>query len=202
MDARRTDRLQPVVELMGDKAVIVVDTNVLVNLATPVVDQRDRAPSGADPLKAVLATYDVHVPSAVVGELAEIATGRDLLGAAADTVLSAAQWLTTHDVEDRIQDLLEYPLDDGETHCIVLTNDIDAEMFVTDEFNSVKFQLISLAITDRNLLFTTPHLMCVLAAHDILDTRYVDHALSYFIETKHWDRSYVNMVRTMYLSSN
>lgn len=62
---------------MGSQSVNVVDTNVLVNLATPVVEQRDRAPSGRDPLKAVLSTYDVHVPPAVMGELAEIATGDD-----------------------------------------------------------------------------------------------------------------------------
>ena len=186
---------------MGDQAVIVVDTNVLINLATPVVDQRDRAPSGADPLKAVLATYDVHIPSAVLGEISEIAAEDDLLGAAADTVLTAAHWMTTHNVEDRIEDLIDYALDDGETHCIALTNDIEADMFVTDEFNSIKFQLISLAINDRNILFTTPHLLCVLAEHNILDPRYVDHALSYFIETKHWDRSYVNTLRTMHPST-
>ena len=39
---------------MGEKAVTIVDTNVLVNLATPVVDGRPRTPSGADPLKALL----------------------------------------------------------------------------------------------------------------------------------------------------
>jgi len=39
---------------MGEKAVTIVDTNVLVNLATPVVDGRPRAPAGADPLKALL----------------------------------------------------------------------------------------------------------------------------------------------------
>lgn len=187
---------------MEVQAVIVVDTNVLVNLATPVVDQRDRAPSGADPLKAVLATYDVHVPSAVLGELSEIAAEDDLLGVAADTVLSAAHWMTSHDVEDRIEELIDYTLDEGETHCIALTNDIEADMFVTDEFNSIKFQLISLAINDRNILFMTPQLLCVLAEHDILDPRYVDHALSYFIDTKHWDRSFVNTLRTMHLSTD
>ncbi len=186
---------------MVDQAVVVVDTNVLVNLATPVVDQRDRAPSGEDPLKALLTTYDVYVPSAVVGELTEIAAGDDLLGAAADTTLSAAHWLTDHDGQDRIDDLLDYGLDKGETHCIALANSIDADMFVTDEFNSIKFQLLSLAIDDRNIIFTTPHLLCVLANHGALDTRYADHALSYFIETKQWDRSYVNQLRMQYLSS-
>lgn len=187
---------------MVDQAVVVVETNVLVNLATPVVDQRDNAPSGADPLKAVLSTYDVHVPSAVLGELTEIAAGDDLLGAAADTALSAANWLSDHDVQDRIDDLLDYALDEGETHCIALSNEINADMFVTDEFNSVKFQLLSLAIDNRNTLFTTPHLLCVLADHGVLDGRYVDHALSYFVETKHWDRAYVNQLRMIYLTSD
>lgn len=185
---------------MADRAVVVVDTNVLINLATPVVDQRDRAPKGADPLKAVLSTYDVHVPAAVLGELAEIAAGNDLLGVAATTVLSAAHWITTHEMEGRIEDLRGFPLDNGELHCIALTNDIDADLFVTDEFNSTKYQLISLAINDQNILFMTPHLLCVLAEHGVLDTRYVDHALSYYIETKHWDRSYVDILRSMYLS--
>lgn len=187
---------------MGNQAVIVVDTNVLVNLATPIVDQRDHAPSGADPLKAVLATYDVHVPTAVLGELSDIATGDDLLAAAAETVLSATQWVAAHDVEDRIEEPLDDALDEGEIHCIALTNAIDADMFVTDEFNSIKFQLISLAIDDQNILFTTPHLLCVLADNDILDARYADHVLSYFIETKDWDRSYVETLRTMYISSD
>ena len=91
---------------MEDKAVIVVDTNVPVHLATPVVDQHDRTPSGADPLKAVMTSYDVHVPSAVLGELSSIAAEDVLRGAAADTVLSAAHWMTSHDVEDRIEELL------------------------------------------------------------------------------------------------
>ena len=124
---------------MEDKAVIVVDTNVPVNLATPVVDQHDRTPSGADPLKAVLTSYDVHVPSAVLGELSAIAAEDDLRRAAADSVLSAAHRMTSHDVEDRIEELVDFALDEKETHCIALTNDIDADMFVTDEFNSIKF---------------------------------------------------------------
>ena len=187
---------------MGEQAVIVVDTNVLVNLAAPVVDQCDRAPSGADPLKAVLATYDVHIPSAVLGELGEIAAGDDLLAAAANAVLSAAHWMTDHDVDDGIENPLDEALDEGEIRCIALANVLDVDMFVTDEFNSIKFQFISLAINDRNILFTTPHLLCVLVEYEILDVRYADHALSYYIETKHWDRSYVETLRTLYLSSN
>jgi rRNA-processing protein FCF1 len=187
---------------MGDRAVIVVDTNVLMDLATPVVDHRDDAPSGADPLKAVLSTYDVHVPSAVLGELADLGAEDDLLGTAAATILSAAEWLTEHDVDDPAVDPVSQALDEGETHCIDLANTIGAEMFVTDEFNSFKFQLVSLAIDDRNVLFTTPHLVCILADHGVLEPGYVDHALTYYVETKQWDRSFVDVLRTLYLSSD
>ena len=66
---------------MSERAVTVVDTNVLLNLATPVVDGRPQAPSGADPLKALLTVYDVHTPASVLGEVTN-ATGDDDLIAA------------------------------------------------------------------------------------------------------------------------
>lgn len=56
---------------MSDRAVAVVDMNVLLNLDTPVVDGRPQAPSGADPLKALLAAYDIHIPASVLGEVTE-----------------------------------------------------------------------------------------------------------------------------------
>jgi len=87
---RRVPRLT-----MPEQAVTVVDTNVLLNLATPVVDGRSQAPSGADPLKALLTAYDVHTPASVLGEITD-ATGDDgLLAVAADIVLQAAHHLTS-----------------------------------------------------------------------------------------------------------
>ena len=59
---------------MDDKPTNVVDTNVLLNLATPVVDGRPAAPTGADPLKALLSSYDVHVPTSVVAVLSSPTT--------------------------------------------------------------------------------------------------------------------------------
>jgi rRNA-processing protein FCF1 len=98
--------------------VIVVDTNVLLNLATPVVDGRSNAPTGEDPLKAVLTVYDVHILSSVLGEVSEVTMSDDLLSAAADTVLLASRHLTTHDVATEIDEPLTYGLDEGESHGI------------------------------------------------------------------------------------
>lgn len=185
---------------MDDWATIVVDTNVLLNLATPVVDSRPVAPSGEDPLKTVLSVYDVHVPASVIAEVTEATTGADLLAAAAELVLQSADSLTTHDVDAEVDAPLEYGLDRGESHGIWLANELSADMFVTDEFNSTNFLFVSLALADRNMLFTTPHMLCVLADKGIIRTEFVDAALTYYVDTKGWDRAYVDQLRRLFVS--
>ena len=180
---------------MADQPTAVVDTNVLLNLATPVVDGRPRAPSGADPLKTVLSAYDVHVPASVCGELATTTDSDDLLAAAAEMVLAASNRLTTHDVEGQIDSSLEYGLDRGESHGIWLANELAAELFVTDEFNTTNYLFVSLALEDRNTLFTTPHLLCWLAACGVLPPKYVDAALTYYCKTKGWEAGYIEQLR-------
>jgi hypothetical protein len=185
---------------MAEPAVAVVDTNVLLNLATPVVDSRPMAPTGADPLKALLVSYDVHTPASVVGELSDATGSDDLLSAAAALVLQASDRVTTHDVANQVDDPLDYGLDRGESEGIWLANELDADLFITDEFNSTNYLFVSLALEDRNTLFTTPHILCSLATHDILPSEYVSAALTYYVETKHWDRQYVAQLRKKYLS--
>jgi len=184
---------------MGGHAVCVVDANVLLNLTTPVVDGRSYAPSGADPLKTLLVTYDVHVPASVLGEITDATGSGDLLSAAADLVLRASRHLTTHDVESQIDGPLEYGLDQGESEGIWLANDLDADMFVTDEFNSTNYLFVNLALDDRNTLFTTPHILCTFATNGVLPSEYVDAALTYYVETKGWDQQYVGQLRRQYL---
>ena len=92
---------------MSERAVAVVDTNVLLNLATPVVDGRPTAPSGGDPLKALLTAYDIHIPASVLGEVTAATEDDDLLAAAADLVLQAAHHATSHVVDCRADDPLD-----------------------------------------------------------------------------------------------
>lgn len=184
---------------MGAKAVTVVDTNVLLNLATPVVDGRPHAPSGADPLKGLLTAYDVHIPTSVVGELTDATGSDDLLSAAADLVLQASRHLTTHDVDAQLAEPLDYGLDRGESECIWLANELAAGLFITDEFNTTNFLFINLALDDRNSLFTTPHILCTLATHEILPVEYVEAALTYYVNTKNWDAQYVAQLRQQLL---
>jgi hypothetical protein len=180
---------------MSERAVAVVDTNVLLNLATPVVDGRSTAPSGGDPLKALLTAYDIHIPASVLGEITDATGGDDLLAAAADLVLQAAYHITTHDVDDRADEPLDYGLDRGEAAGVWLANELEADVFITDEFNTTNYLFINLALDDRNTLFTTPHILCTLATHGILPVEYVDAALTYYVEIKSWDAQYVAQLR-------
>lgn len=184
---------------MGTAPTAVLDANVLLNLTTPVVDGRDRAPSGADPLRTVLTTYDVHVPATVVGEVTTAAQQDDRLGTAATLVLRATAHLTTHDIGSLPDDEFTVGLDQGESAAIWLANDREADLLVTDEFNSTNYLLIATAVADRNTLSTTPHLLCRLAGADRLPPAYVRAALSYDVETKGWDRTYVAALRERYL---
>lgn len=186
---------------MGEQADIVVDTNVLLYLALPVVGGRDRAPTGEDPLKALLNAHDVHVPTSVLGEISDASRGDDLLAAAATIVLDAANHLTTHAVETGPEEPLDYELDDGDSHAIWLTNEHGMEMFVADEFNSTNYLFVSLALDDRNRLYTTPHILCVLAIQGFLSAPYVEAALTDYTETKGWDRQYAELLRAKYLDS-
>ena len=185
---------------MADPAVAVVDTTVLLNLATPVVDRRPTAPTGADPLKTLLVSYDVHTSASVIGELSDSTGSDDLLSAAAELALQAADRMTTHDVANQIDDPLDYGLDRGESEGIWLANDLDVDLFITDEFNSTNYLFVSLALEDRNTLFTTPHILCALATHDVLPSEYVSAALTYYVEIKHWDGQYITQLRKKYLS--
>ena len=184
---------------MPERAVAVVDTNVLLNLATPVVDGRPKAPSGGDPLKSLLAAYDIHIPASVLGEVTDATKGDDRLAAAADLVLQAAHRVTSHDIDDRADEPLDYGLDQGETEAVWLANELEANLFITDEFNTTNYLFISLGLDDRNTLFTTPHILCTLATHEILPVEYVDTALSYYVETKGWDAQYVAQLRQQHL---
>jgi rRNA-processing protein FCF1 len=184
---------------MGSSPKTVVDTNVLLNLATPVVDGRTQAPTGSDPLKSLLTACDVHVPSTVIGEIADAQQDNDLLAAAATAVMRASRHLTTHNVESVIDESLEYGLDEGESHAIWLANDIDADLFVTDEFGTSNVLLVSLELDDERILSTTPQVLCVLADRDVLSPGYVDATLTYLCELKHWDRQYVERLREKYL---
>jgi hypothetical protein len=185
---------------MSEQAIAVVDTNVLLNLALPVVDSRPNAPSGADPLKTLLVAYDVHIPERILGELTDATGSGDLLSAAADLVLHATHHLTTHDVDHQLDAPLNHSLDRGESECLRLANELGADLFLTNEFNTTNYLFINLALDDCNILFTTPHILCTLATREVLPAEYIAVALTYYVKSKGWDAQYVAHLRQRYLA--
>lgn len=184
---------------MDGHPVAVVDANVLLNLATPIVDGREGAPSGDDPLRALLTAYDVHTPKTVQGEIADARGGEDLLSAAAEAVLQASRHVTTRDVAAAVDEPLQFGLDPGESRAIWLANDLAADLFITDEFNTSNYLLVSMELADRNTLFTSPHVLCALTERGILTREYTSAVLTYLCELKHWDDAYVDRLRSKYL---
>jgi hypothetical protein len=155
--------------------------------------------SGEDPLKTLLTGYDVHTPASVLGEVTDATGSDDLLAAAAELVLQAAHHLTAHEVDNRAGEPLEYGLNRGESDCIWLANELEADLFITDEFSTTNYLLVALGLDDRHILFTTPHILCALATNETLSEEYVDAALTYYVETKGWEAQYVAQLRQKYL---
>lgn len=102
-------------------------------------------------------------------------------------------------VETYPERLLGHGMDEGEARAVSVANELGADLFLTDEFNSTNYLLLGVALEDRNVLFTTPHVLCRAVQSGHLDRAYVHTALTYYEETKGWDRRYVEFLREWYL---
>ena len=167
---------------------LVADASALVSLG--IVANGD-----LDPLALCLAQYEVVVPTAVVEELQAIASYDDSHGRAASIVLDRTEALETRSVALDA----EFPLDDGENAAVTLANDLDAELFLCDEFNQLG--LIHASLADTRLV-TTPTLLSILVRTEQLsaaDARLLLNAIS---EARSWDaNSYVQRARSLFEES-
>jgi len=167
---------------------LVADASALVSLRIVADDE-------PDPLALCYAQYEVVVPTAVIGELQEIASYEDSHGRAASTVLDRTDALETRSVALDT----EFPLDDGENAAVTLANDLDAELFLCDEFNQLGLLHASLADTR---VVTTPTLLSVLVRTEQLsagDARLLLDAIS---DARSWDaNSYVQRARSLFEES-
>lgn len=165
-------------------AALVADTSGLVSLGIT-------ADCDPDPLALCLAAYEVLVPETVVDELREIASYDDEHGRAAEAVLARTDRLT---VESVALDA-DFPLDDGENAAVTLANDVDAALFLCDEFN--RLGLIHASLADTRLV-TTPTALSVLVRTGRLTS---DEALALLEEisrARSWGaNSYVQRARSL-----
>jgi len=163
---------------------LVADASALVSLGIV-------AGTAPDPLAMCLARYDVVVPTAVVEELREIAPYDDTHGRAATTVLNHADKFRTRSVDLDA----DFPLDDGENAAVTLANDIDATLFLCDEFNQLG--LIHASLADTRLV-TTPTMLSVLVQTEHLSGADARTLLEQISNARSWGaNSYVQRARTL-----
>ena len=165
-------------------SVLVADTSGLVSLAVA-------AGHHPDPLALCLDIYEVLIPEPVLNELEEISSYDDAHGRGAGTVLDRGDDLTVESVT--VDEA--FPLDDGENAAVTLANDVDAALFLCDEFNRLGLIHASLANTR---LVTTPTLLAVFIRRASLSR---DEALEIFdviSQARSWDdNSYAARARSL-----
>ncbi|GGM76905.1 hypothetical protein GCM10009017_28290 [Halarchaeum rubridurum] len=89
----------------------------------------------------------------------------------------------------------DFPLDDGENAAVTLANDLEAALFLCDEFNSLGLVHASLADTR---LVTTPTLLSVFVRNDQLSSTDALAILDSISDGRSWEtNSYVKRARTL-----
>jgi len=163
---------------------LIADASALVSLGIVTGDD-------PDPLALCLSQYDVVVPTEVINELREIASYDDVHGHAASAVLDQAESFTTQSVELDA----EFPLDDGENAAVILANELDAALFLCDEFNQLG--LIHASLADTRLV-TTPTLLSVFVRTGQLSAADARLLLDDISDARSWGaNSYVQRARSL-----
>ncbi len=163
---------------------LIPDASALVSLGIVTDDD-------PDPLGLCLSEYEIVVPTAVIDELQEIASYDDVHGHAASAVLDQEELFTTQSVDLDA----EFPLDDGENAAITLANDLDAALFLCDEFNQLG--LIHASLADTRLV-TTPTLLSVLVRTEHLSAADSRLLLNEISNARSWGaNSYVQRARSL-----
>ena len=164
---------------------LVADASALVSLG--IVADTD-----ADPLTLCLARYEVIVPTAVVEELREIASYDDIHGQGATAVLDRTETFDTRSVDLDA----EFPLDDGENAAVTLANEVDAALFLCDEFTQLG--LIHASLADTRLV-TTPTLLSIFVRTEQLSSPDAETFLDEISDARSWDaNSYVQRARSLF----
>ena len=163
---------------------LIADASALVSLGIVVDDD-------LDPLALCFSRYEVVVPTTVINELREIAFYDDVHGHAASAVLDRVDTFTTQSVDLDA----EFPLDDGENAAVTLANNLNAALFLCDEFNQLGLVHASLADTR---LVTTPTLLSILVRTEHLSAADARLLLDAISDARSWGaNSYVQRARSL-----
>lgn len=164
---------------------LVADTSGLVSLG--IAGDND-----PDPLALCFDAYDVFLPEAVVEELRETAAYDDAHGESASLVLERVRDSTVQSVTLDAK----FPLDDGENAAVTLSNEIEASLFLCDEFNRLGLIHASLATTR---LVTTPTILAVFVRSGRLESSEALELLEDISGVRSWEaNSYVQRARSLF----
>jgi len=133
----------------------------------------------------------VVVPPEVVAELRDITQYQDIHAAAASNALAARGHYTVEDPyarDDTPDARPTFGLDDGETDGIVLSNALDVDGFLTDEFGGTNFPLIH-AVLQGPRIVPTPRLICDYARNGHMTPRGGANATERDQPHRSWDNS-------------
>jgi len=168
---------------------VVADTSALVSLAVPRAD----AAIGTDvpdPFQYLLTSCDVVVPP-VVAELRDITQYQDIHAAAASNVprpvATTRSKIHMRATTPRTRDRRSASMT-AKTDGIVLSNALDVDGFLTDEFGGTNFPLIH-AVLQGPRIVPTPRLICDYARNGHMTHEEARTLLSVISPTRSWDNS-------------
>lgn len=169
---------------------VVADTSALVSLAVPRSDTAFDTDTGPDPLRYLLTSCEVFMPSEVITELCDITQYQDIHAAAANNVLAARNHYTVEDPYERDDTPDSRPTFglDGETDGIVLANALAVDGFLTDEFGGTNFPLIH-AVLQGPRIVPTPRLICDYARNGHMTHEEARTLLRAISPHRSWDKS-------------
>lgn len=146
---------------------IVADTSALISIAS------------VDLLNTLLTEFNVHTTETVIKELEDTSEYNDSHGKTANHVLDHIDKMTVRHSGESFQ---SSRVDQGESSCALLTQEIDAEFLITDDLRALP-ELQNL--TDANVAIS-PIVLKALVKRDVLEQEEALQKLDELAEQRDW----------------
>lgn len=147
---------------------IVADTSAPLSIAT------------IDTLEIFLTEFDVHTTGTVVQELEETSGYDDRRRNAAETFLDNLDWISVHHIQNGT--FRSSRVDQGEDSCALLTNDLEADFLITDDFRALPE--LQAAVDARVAI--SPIVLNALVQRDALEPEEAKRRLTMLAASRDW----------------